>query len=136
MPYLELLVNVEIPEETEFALEFSKVSAKTLGKPEEYITVSVTYSKTLTFAGSLDPAFALSITSLDNLNPEANEKYSAKLSEFFQDRLGIPNDRGYMSVISFRGSFYTAKTCFRTFHDPGRANLGFKGTTFATIFAK
>ncbi|KAJ7677245.1 Tautomerase/MIF superfamily [Mycena rosella] len=119
MPYLELLVNVPIPNDTEFALEFSKVAAKTLGKPEAYITVSTSVNKTLTFAGTLEPAFALSVVSLDNLNPEANEKYSAVLSEFFQSKLGIPNDRGYI-----------------TFHDPGRGYIGFKGTTFETIFAK
>ncbi|KAJ6606369.1 Tautomerase/MIF superfamily [Mycena vulgaris] len=119
MPYLELLVNVPIPNETEFALEFSKLGAQVLGKPEAYITVSITLNKTLTFAGTLEPAFALTVTSLDNLNPEANEKYSVQLSEFFTSRLNIPNDRGYI-----------------TFHDPGRGYIGFKGTTFATIFAK
>jgi phenylpyruvate tautomerase len=35
-------------------------------------------------------------TSLDNLNPEANEKYSAALSQFFLEKLGTPSDRGYM----------------------------------------
>ncbi|KAJ7460913.1 Tautomerase/MIF superfamily [Mycena galericulata] len=119
MPYLELLVNVQIPNETEFALTFSKAAAEALGKPEKYITVSVAYNKALTFAGTLEPAFALSVISLDNLGPEVNEKYSAILSEFFKSKLGIPNDRGYI-----------------TFHDPGRGYLGYKGTTFATIFAK
>ncbi|KAJ7778624.1 Tautomerase/MIF superfamily [Mycena maculata] len=119
MPYLELMVNVQIPNDTEFALEFSKAAAEALGKPEAYITVSITYNKTLTFAGTLEPAFALTVTSLDNLNPEANLKYSAIFSEFLQSKLGIPNDRGYI-----------------TFNDPGRAFLGYMGTTFETIFAK
>ncbi|KAJ7273037.1 Tautomerase/MIF superfamily [Mycena rebaudengoi] len=119
MPYLELMTNVHIPNDTEFALEFSKVGAKVLGKPEAYITVSITYNKTLTFAGTLEPAFALSVTSLDNLNPEANEKYSAALSQFFHEKLGTPSDRGYI-----------------VFNDPGRGFIGYKGTTFATIFAK
>ncbi|KAJ7349027.1 Tautomerase/MIF superfamily [Mycena albidolilacea] len=119
MPYLELMVNVQVPNETEFALEFSKVGAKALGKPEAYITVSITHNKTLTFAGTLDPAFALVVTSLDNLNPEANDKYSAILSEFLKEKLGIPNDRGYI-----------------TFQDPGRGFIGYKGTTFASLWAK
>ncbi|KAJ7043042.1 Tautomerase/MIF superfamily [Mycena alexandri] len=119
MPYLELMVNVQVPDEKALALEFSKLGAQTLGKPEAYITVSITYNKTLTFGGTFDPAFALTITSLDNLNTEANEKYSLAFSEFFKEKLNIPNDRGYI-----------------TFNDPGRGFLGFKGTTFATIFAK
>ncbi|KAJ7915572.1 Tautomerase/MIF superfamily [Mycena leptocephala] len=109
MPYLELMVNVQIPNETEFALEFSKVGAKALGKPEAYITTSITFNKTspLREPWSL-PLRSASCVSLDNINPEANEKYSAILSEFFQSKLGIPNDRGYI----------------------------YKGTTFATIFGK
>ncbi|KAJ7287086.1 Tautomerase/MIF superfamily [Mycena rebaudengoi] len=118
MPSLVLMTNVQIPNPSEFALEFSKVSAAVLRKPEAYITVSVTYNATLTFAGTLEPAFALSVTSLDNLSPDANEEYSATLSRFFQEKLGTPADRGYI-----------------TFTDPGRGYLGFKGTTFATIFA-
>ncbi|KAK7023997.1 Tautomerase/MIF superfamily [Favolaschia claudopus] len=99
MPYLELMVNIQ-------------VGAEILGKPEAYITTSITYNKTLTFAGTLDPAFALTIV-------EKNERYSAALAQFFQDKLGIASDRGYIN-----------------FHDPGNGYLGFKGTTFATIFGK
>lgn len=36
-----------------------QVGAKALGKPEAYITVSITHNKTLTFGGTLEPAFAL-----------------------------------------------------------------------------
>ncbi|KAJ7494307.1 Tautomerase/MIF superfamily [Mycena galericulata] len=119
MPYLELLVNVQIPNETEFALEFSKVAAEALGRSEEWISVSVTYNKTLTFAGTLEPAFALSVIYLGDLGPEVNEKYSPLLSEFLKTKLGVPNDRGYI-----------------LFHDPGMGYLGFKGTTFATLSGK
>ncbi|KAJ7090375.1 Tautomerase/MIF superfamily [Mycena belliarum] len=119
MPYLELLVNVPVHDETELALEFSKVAARALSKPESYITVSITFNKTLTFGGTLEPAFALRVVSLDNLSPSLNEGYSKILSEFITSKFGIPNDRGYIN-----------------FDDPGRGYLGFKGTTFDTIFAK
>ncbi|KAJ7460912.1 Tautomerase/MIF superfamily [Mycena galericulata] len=108
MPYLELLVNVQIPNETEFVLAFSKAAAEALNKPEAVISVSVVYNKTLTFAGTLEPAFALSIISLDNLNPESNEKYSASLTEFFNSKLGIPNDRGYIAYLGFKGTTVAA----------------------------
>ncbi|KAF7359208.1 hypothetical protein MSAN_01262800 [Mycena sanguinolenta] len=120
MPYLELMVNVKIPNETEFSVEFAKFGAKALGRPESYMSSSVTYNRTLTFAGTLEPAFALTVVILNSeLNPEANEEYSAALSEFLQEKLDIPNDRGYIN-----------------FCDPGRGYLGYKGTTFATILGK
>ncbi|KAF9466246.1 Tautomerase/MIF superfamily [Collybia nuda] len=119
MPSLELTTNVKVDDPKAFALEFSKLGAATLGKPEGYITVSVTYNPTLTFAGTFDPAFTMTVVSLDNLNDSANEGYSKKFFDFFKEKLAVPGDRGYI-----------------TFMDPGRGFLGHQGTTFATIFAK
>ncbi|KAF9533575.1 Tautomerase/MIF superfamily [Crepidotus variabilis] len=117
MPTLNFVTNIELPDRKAFALEFSKFGAKLLGKPEGYISVLVTYNDTLTFAGTFDPAFSLRIDSLDNINPTINEVYSQEFTKFFKEKLGIPNDRGYI-----------------TFIDPGRANIAFQGTTFETIF--
>jgi hypothetical protein len=36
---------------------------------------------------------------LDILNTEANERYSKAIFDFFNTKLGIPGDRGYVSVI-------------------------------------
>jgi len=119
MPSLVLTTNVKVGDEKEFVLEFSKIAAAVLGKPEKYISVQYTYNETLTFAGTLEPALLLVITSLGNINPSANEKYSAALFKFFQEKLGVPGDRGYI-----------------TFYDPGNAYLGHEGTTFASIFGK
>ncbi|KAK0210249.1 Tautomerase/MIF superfamily [Desarmillaria ectypa] len=119
MPSLELKTNAVISDPKSFALEFSKESARILGKPEAYITVSVTPVPIMTFAGTIDPAFTLFVTSLDNINPEKNEQYSKELAAFLKKSLSLPHDRGYI-----------------TFLDPGRAYLGFQSTTFATIFGK
>jgi len=78
----------------------------------------ITYNETLTFAGTFDPAISLRIDSLDNINRQANEKYSKAFFDFFQKKLGVPADRGYI-----------------TFIDPGRENMGYNGSTVATIFA-
>ncbi|EMD34384.1 hypothetical protein CERSUDRAFT_97644 [Gelatoporia subvermispora B] len=119
MPSLELRTNVKIDDPKPFLLEFSKFSAELLNKPELYISVSYDYNENLTFNGSFDPALLLTITSLGNINPEANEKYSKALFEFFEKKLSVPGDRGYI-----------------TFLDPGLAYLGHKGTTFSVIFGK
>ncbi|KAF8162838.1 Tautomerase/MIF superfamily [Crassisporium funariophilum] len=119
MPTLNLVTNVKIADAKAFALEFSKFGAETLAKPEAYITVFITYNETLTFAGTFDPAISLRIDSLDNINREVNEKYSKAFFDFFQEKLGVPSNRGYIAFI-----------------DPGRANMGHQGTTFATIFGK
>ena len=51
--------------------------------------------------------------SLDNINQQANEKYSKAFSDFFQQKLNVPAKRGYI-----------------TFIDPGRGNMGY--ATFST----
>jgi len=117
MPSLSLKTNVKIADPKAFSLEFSKFGAEVLGKPEGYITVDYTYNETMTFAGTHEPAFTLTIISLGNLAPHQTEKYSATISKFLKEKLGLESDRGYI-----------------LFQDPGNANLGFKGTTFATIF--
>ncbi|KII89298.1 hypothetical protein PLICRDRAFT_175506 [Plicaturopsis crispa FD-325 SS-3] len=119
MPSLQLITNVKVPDAKAFVLEFSKLAAKTLNKPENYISVTYTHNEVQTFQGTLDPAFNLVVTSLDNLSPSLNEGYSKVFFEFFHSKLGVPGDRGYI-----------------TFTDPGRAYLGYQGTTFETIFAK
>ncbi|KAG8689797.1 hypothetical protein FRC11_000539 [Ceratobasidium sp. 423] len=103
--------------EKELALDLSNVTAKLLDRDEKYCTVVYQYVATLSFHGTFDPAFLLHITSLGNINPEVNEKYSKALFDYFKDKLNVPGNRGYI-----------------TFYDPGLAYLGHEGTTFATIF--
>ncbi|KAI1784219.1 Tautomerase/MIF [Ganoderma leucocontextum] len=119
MPALEIRTNVTVADPKGFVKEFSKFSADTLGKPEGYIAIHLVQEQTLTFAGSFDPAFLLSITSLDNLSSENTEKFSKAFATFIKEKLGVPHDRGYI-----------------VFNDPGRANIGYQSTTFTTIFGK
>ncbi|KAI0355020.1 Tautomerase/MIF [Trametes cingulata] len=117
MPALDLKTNVAVADVKAFSLEFSKFAAETLRKPEAYISVNYTYSEHLTFNGTFEPAILLHITSLDNINPKVNEEYSKAFFAFFKEKLGVPDNRGYI-----------------TFYDPGRVNLGYKSTTFGVLF--
>ncbi|KAG8732733.1 hypothetical protein FRC11_011286 [Ceratobasidium sp. 423] len=124
--------------EKEFILDLSKFTAKLLNKPEQYISVVYNHAATMSFHGTFDPAFLLHITSLGNINPEANEKYSKALFEYFQEKLNVPGNRGYMYaplLYFITVAKYMPRSC-STFYDPGRAYLGHEGTTFATIFGK
>ncbi|KAI5118420.1 hypothetical protein M0805_005504 [Coniferiporia weirii] len=113
MPGLQLTTNVKVEDPKAFVLEFSKLAAQTLGKPESYISVSYSYEEALSFAGTFEPAFLMTVTSLGNINAQANVGYSKSFFEFFKEKLGIQDNRGYI-----------------TFNDPGRENMGFKSSTF------
>lgn len=45
---------------------------------------------------------------MGQISPELNEGYSREFSKYIEEKLNIPNDRGYIG-----------------FFDPGRANLGY-----------
>jgi len=117
MPILNLVTNVKIADAKAFALEISKLAAETLGRQEKYISVSIIYNETLTVAGTFDPAITLRIDSLDNfINREANDKYCKAFFNFFETKLGVPGDRGFIIFI-----------------DHGKENMGYMGNTVATF---
>ncbi|OJT13039.1 Macrophage migration inhibitory factor [Trametes pubescens] len=119
MPALELKTNVVVADPKAFSLEFSKFAAKTLEKPEGYVSVSYVHQEYLTFAGTFDPAFILSITNLGNINPENNQVLSKAFAAFLKEKLGVEDTRGYIA-----------------FSDPGADFLGFSSTTIGAIFRK
>ncbi|KAK7688987.1 hypothetical protein QCA50_007678 [Cerrena zonata] len=119
MPALELKTNVKLEDAKPFIQEFSKFSAELLGKPLAYIATSYTYNEHLAWEGTFEPAFLLSVASLDNITPETTEVYSKKLFEFLKEKLALPGNRGYI-----------------VFTDPGRSNIGYQSTTFESIFGK
>jgi phenylpyruvate tautomerase len=84
-----------------------------LKRPEKYVLVSYRYNEFLSFNGSFDPAFQLTVVrlgwcskrrgiscseqiALDNITPEITEAYSETLFEFMKNMLRVPGDRGYM----------------------------------------
>ncbi|KAJ7349070.1 hypothetical protein DFH08DRAFT_134753 [Mycena albidolilacea] len=93
MPYLLLLVNVQVSDEDAFSREFTKACVKALRRPEAEITTNITYNATGA-AGSL--GFGLTIVGLDTLDPETKEKCSNAFSKFMASRLGMPKDRGFI----------------------------------------
>ncbi|EKM51589.1 uncharacterized protein PHACADRAFT_261823 [Phanerochaete carnosa HHB-10118-sp] len=119
MPSLEIKTNVKLDDPKKFVEEFSTFAAELLSKPLKYIAVSFTHNEYMAWNGTFDPCFLLTIVSLDNITADTNEQYSKALFQFAEEKLKVPDNRGYI-----------------TFIDPGRANLGHQKTTFHTIFGK
>jgi len=59
-----------------------QIGAEILGKPEEYISVTLNYNETLTFAGTFDPAF--------NLNIVSRPVQFAQITPFNNSQIGQP----------------------------------------------
>uniref|UniRef100_A0A1D1XJR1 L-dopachrome isomerase n=1 Tax=Anthurium amnicola TaxID=1678845 RepID=A0A1D1XJR1_9ARAE len=112
MPYVEIKTNVQVQDHKQFIKELSSYSADALNKPMTYICVSLQDNLTMLFNDTDDPAYIANVTSI-GLDTETIKKLSKEFSEFLEKELKVPNDRGYIF-----------------FHDPGRANVAWKGNTF------
>ncbi|KAI8999065.1 Tautomerase/MIF [Trametes punicea] len=116
MPSIELRTNVRVQDPLAFQQAFSKFAAETLGKPHGYVLFEYNYNEHMMFGGSPGPALLLTILDVNNFTPEANENYSKKFFAFLKEKLGVPDDRGYIA-----------------FSDFGPSNVGYASTTLAKL---
>ncbi len=114
MPLLKLETTVVISEDKRKALlaSLSKMVAETIGKPEQYVMVSVAQAAMLMSGSAGETAF-VDIRSIGGLTSDVNRKLSQQVSKLLNDSLGIPPDRVYLN-----------------FTDVDAHNWGWNGNTF------
>ena len=98
MPLLKLETTVPLPEEKGKPLltALSKAVAGTIGKPEQYVMVTVSQSAMLMSGKTGDAAFA-DVRSIGGLNGETNRKLSQQICKLLKDLLGIAPERVYLN---------------------------------------
>jgi phenylpyruvate tautomerase PptA (4-oxalocrotonate tautomerase family) len=98
MPLLKIETTVALSDEkTKMLLgSLSKAVAGTIGKPEQYVMVSVSHSAMLMSAKTADAAF-VDIRSIGGLTGEVNRKLSQQVCQVLNDSLGIAPDRIYLN---------------------------------------
>ena len=98
MPLLKLETTVPVPEEKGKLLlaALSKAVAATIGKPEQYVMITVSHSAMLMSGKAGDAAF-VDIRSIGGLNGETNRKLSRQICNLLKDSLGIAPDRVYLN---------------------------------------
>jgi phenylpyruvate tautomerase len=114
MPLLKLETTVSLPEEKGKPLltALSKAVAGAIGKPEQYMMITVSHSAML-MSGKGDDAAFLDIRSIGGLNGETNRKLSQQICKLLKDSLGIAPERIYLN-----------------FTDVEAENWGWNGSTF------
>src|SRR3974377_329138 len=100
MPLLKIETTVPLSEEKEKPLlaALSKVLAGTIGKPEQYVMITVSQSAML-MSGKAGEAAFVDIRSIGGLNGETNRKLSHQICTLLKDSLGIAPDRIYLNFI-------------------------------------
>src|SRR5262249_27108608 len=99
MPLLRLETTVVLPEERRNALlaALSKTVAMTIGKPEQYVMVSLSQSA-MQMSGKAGDAAFVDIRSIGGLSPEVNRKLSQQTCKLLSESLGISPDRIYLNL--------------------------------------
>jgi phenylpyruvate tautomerase len=98
MPYLKIQTNRSIAGEAEQPLlqKASRLVAKELGKPEQYVMVRLEPASAMVFAGSAEPVAFLELRAI-GLPVKKTPGLSRALCELVKAELGIPGDRVFIN---------------------------------------
>jgi phenylpyruvate tautomerase PptA (4-oxalocrotonate tautomerase family) len=114
MPLLKLETTVTLSEDKrkDLLASLSKAVAGTIGKPEQYVMVTISQAAIVMSGKPGDAAF-VDIRSIGGLSDEVNRKLSQQVCKLLFDFLGISADRVYLN-----------------FTDIDAGNWGWSGSTF------
>ena len=114
MPLLRLETTAALSDDKTKALlsSLSKAVAGTIGKPEQYVMVTISKAAML-MSGKPGEAAFVDIRGIGGLSDDVNRKLSQQVCKLLNDSLGIPPDRIYLN-----------------FTDIDAAHWGWNGSTF------
>ena len=114
MPLLKLETTGALSDNkrNELLASLSKIVAEAIGKPEQYVMVSICPAAILMSGKPGDAAF-VEIRNIGRLSGDVNRELSQKVCLLLNDSLGVAQDRIYLNVM-----------------DVAPSNWGWKGNTF------
>jgi phenylpyruvate tautomerase len=114
MPLLKLETTAGLSDDKRKALlaALSRIVAETIGKPEDYVMVTVSQAAIL-MSGKPGEAAFVDLRSIGGLSHEVNRQLSQKLCRLLHESLGVPESRVYLN-----------------FTEVAASNWGWKGATF------
>src|SRR5258706_12689167 len=105
MPLIKVETTVVIPEDKlkTLAAGLSKLVAETIGKPEQYVMVAIGQAAML-MSGKPGEAAFVDIRSIGGLRAAVNRKLSQTISILFEQSLGVPQNRIYLTLTAVAAS--------------------------------
>ena len=107
MPYIKIETNKQLNDvaQQELLKKTSNFIATMLGKPEQYVMVSLQLGGPLLFAGNGDPAAFVELKSI-GLRRDKCSGYSKEICDFLEAELTIPPDRTYIEFWDIDGTMF------------------------------
>lgn len=102
MPLVRLQTSVQMTDEKRKNLlsSMSKIVSEKIGKPEQYVMVTISEASVIMSGIAGDAAF-LEVRSIGGLNPQVNRAISADLCSLLQVSLGVSSDRIFINFMDF-----------------------------------
>ena len=107
MPYFSIETSKIVEKEAvqDLARKASAFVSNLLGKPESFVMVAVKTETVILFGASDSPAAFVNLKSIGLPRDKCSE-YSAKICEFIEQELGIPEDRVYIDFSDLNGKMF------------------------------
>lgn len=98
MPLLKLETSVDLStrQRTELLPALSRILAEGIGKPEQYVMVTIGAAAIMMSGKESDAAFC-DVRSIGGLNGDVNSRLSRRICDLLQTSLGIAPDRVYLN---------------------------------------
>jgi phenylpyruvate tautomerase PptA (4-oxalocrotonate tautomerase family) len=96
MPYLNIVTNQDIADESVFIRSASQTVAKASGKPESYVMIALEQKASMSMGGSDAPTAFLDYRALGL--PSDRTAFSDALCTLISNELNIAGDRIYISM--------------------------------------
>ncbi len=105
MPLLKLETNAALSEEKKADLltRLSKIVASTIGKPEQYVMVTISPAAAL-MSAKTGPAAFVDLRSIGGLSGPVNQKLSQQVCAALQESLGMPPECVYLNFTDVKAS--------------------------------
>jgi phenylpyruvate tautomerase len=105
MPLLKLEITASLSDDKRKALlvALSRIVAEAIGKPEDYVMVTVSQAAML-MSGKPGEAAFVDLRSIGGLSHEVNRQLSQKLCRLLHESLGVPESRVYLNFTEVAAS--------------------------------
>jgi phenylpyruvate tautomerase len=113
MPLVKLQTSVKIQDKASLALEFSKICAQIIRKPESYVQSIVEDDAVISMGGKIVDSAFVEVKSIGGLSPSVNKELSLALCKVLKEKVKIEPSSVYIN-----------------FSDVSASNWGNNSTTF------
>lgn len=104
MPLLTLQTSVKIQDKASLALEFSKLCAEIIGKPETYVQSVVEDDAVIAMGGKITDSAFVEVKSIGGLNQSVNRELSKAICRVLEEKAQIKASSVYINFVGVSAS--------------------------------